>query len=121
MNYLLSVFTTMWLLVNAYFSRIMNLYPKAKSFPGLISDGCWEHLDLSFTPETLRRVFFLEGVDWWGRGFRTEGSCLGARPFCGEYIKIHELPVMVGHPIRLFKNSIIGNQKIRGIKLLMHS
>ena len=98
----------------------MNLYPKAKSFPGLISDGCWEHLDLSFTPETLRRVFFPEGVGRWGWGFRTEGSCLGARPFCGGYIKIYELPVMVGHPIRLFKNIIIGNQKIRGIRLLMH-
>lgn len=69
----------------------------------------------------LRRVFFPECVGWWGWGFRIEGSCLGARPFCGEYIKVYELPVMVGHPIRLFKNIIIGNWKIRGIKLLIHS
>ena len=54
-------------------------------------------------------------------GSEQRAPCLGARPFCGEYIKVYELPVMVGHPIRLFKNIIIDNWKIRGVKLLMHS
>ena len=64
----------------------MNLYPKAESLPGLISGGRWEHLHLSFSPGTLRRIFFPRGVGVE----ECRGLLCGARPFCEEQIKLYE-------------------------------